>query len=278
MEVIINEQEKEPDYKKIHIQEYIFTVLSGPQNQANDKNLNKFEFRPLGKAIFDEQEKLAKVIKKESVQAKDSGFKISQLVKEHRGIQELEDMEYEQKVREDVRVRVNAMKNEELERAWTQGRKVGQEQFEIKAKKLIHEKSVFLEKLIEEVALNKEKILKDQELKIIELLRVLTKWVILRELKDDGQYLSRLIQKLMGELNQRDHLVVKVNKNYFKNMDDVVEALREKLDILHNCRVEVDHYQNNIGIILESQSGLADGSFETQMTFLDSLFEKVLEN
>lgn len=271
---MIIKDEAKPDYKKIVVDEYSFSILSGPNNQVDNKNIHNYSLAPLDKVISKEKKALKAIIKKESLLAEESHFKISDIVKEYRGIRGQEKEEFEQKVRAAVEEELKNIKEEQIKIGIDIGIKIGEEKAKIESDKVLLEKTQILEQIIQNIADNQEKIILEQEIKILEFLTVLVKWIILRELKDDGAYLKRLLQVLMAELGQQDHLVIKVNKNYFKGMEDIVQTFKEKLGVLHNCRIEIDHYQENMGIILESQAGLVDGSFETQMNRLNTLFDK----
>ena len=105
----------------------------------------------------------------------------------------------------------------------------------------------------------------------------LTKWIVLKEV-DEKYYLSRLLEKLIYEINSKANLVIRVNESSFGHMPEVIKILERKLGVLANIRIEVDPELEGHGIILESENAVVDGSLEAQMKSLDKLFANVGKN
>ena len=107
------------------------------------------------------------------------------------------------------------------------------------------------------------------------MIRNMTKWIILRELKEDGAYLERLLEKLIIELQARQNLLIQVNKNDFSHMPEILQVVQQRLGTLNNVRLEVDFDISPNGITIESENGIITGTLETQFKNLDKLFESV---
>jgi len=97
---------------------------------------------------------------------------------------------------------------------------------------------------------------------------------VLKEV-DEKYYLSRLLEKLIYEINQKNNLVVRVDEESFGYMPEIVKVLERKVGVLSNIRVEVSPELKGTGIILESENSIVDGSFEAQMNHLDEIFKSV---
>src|SRR5690606_28972709 len=121
-----------------------------------------------------------------------------------------------------------------------------------------------------------EEILLAQKKEMYHLLRNLSKWIILRELKDDGQYVERLLEKLLYETQSRNNLLIQVNSQDFAQMEDVLAHLQAKLGELKNVRVEIDPHVLTRGIVVESENGIINATMEEQFKSLDKLFDEVI--
>ena len=129
--------------------------------------------------------------------------------------------------------------------------------------------------MINDVLKTQEDILNSQKKQIYETVKNLTKWIILRELSDDGRYLERLLIKLIKELQTTSKLQVKVNQKYFEDMPDILEVVQSQLGELDSVRVEVDYDIDSPGFIVECENGIINGTLEQQYKALDKLFESV---
>ena len=81
---------------------------------------------------------------------------------------------------------------------------------------------------------------------------------------DEKYYLSRLLEKLVHEVNQKNNLVLHVNEKAFGYMPEIVKLVERKVGRLANTRVEVDLDQTENGIVLETENCIIDGSLEAQ--------------
>ena len=103
----------------------------------------------------------------------------------------------------------------------------------------------------------------------------LTKWVILRELKDDGEYVHRLLEKLITEIQTKSNILIQIDERSFRDMPDILEVVEERLGSLSNVRLEKDFDIDGPGIVLESDNGIINGTLKEQFNNLDKLFLKV---
>ena len=129
--------------------------------------------------------------------------------------------------------------------------------------------------MINDVLAVKVSLIENQRLEIYSLIKILTKWITLKELEKDEGYLERLLNRLITEIETNDNLLIQVNKNHFEKMPKVLERVEERLGELKNVRIEVDYDIAEQGIIIESDNGIINGSIEEQLKSLDKLFESV---
>lgn len=247
-----------------------FSVVAGESDVVEN-----YDFKDLGELVPRLAKRDGKKAKLERLSAEKKNFNISPIVKEHRGLLEQEREERERKIRDEVERRVDILREEAFQQGFQEGIEAGKQEVYNQTRAATEEKLNALVDMINEVLVLKEDIINNQKQDLYKLVKNLTKWVILRELKDDGEYITRLLEKLVTEIQSKSNLLVQVDQNSFEGMTDVLETVQEKIGALKNVRVEVDYDIPGQGIIIESDNGIINGSFEEQMNSLDKLFESV---
>ncbi|MBF0362647.1 MAG: hypothetical protein HQK49_16625 [Oligoflexia bacterium] len=215
------------------------------------------------------------VVRFEMDTAKEKNFQISTMVQRFRGMRKQEEIDNRVKFEQELHERLEMVKAQWMQLGYEEGKKNAINEVKKMNEQIIAEKMKDFVLMLEEVMSVKKEILKQQKQQVYDLVRSLTKWVILRELKDDGYYVNRLLEKLVLELDTQENLLIMVNKEAFSNMPDVLKEVEKKLGELKNIRVEPALESSATGLIIESSSAILDGSFESQMKELDKLFATV---
>jgi flagellar assembly protein FliH len=257
------------------VSEYTFTAFNTAEDEAD--SVKTFEFLPLKKNTqMASRADFQKTIKLERTNAHNTQFKIHSLVEEHRGYKEQEEAEYEARVAAEVELRVQAIQEEAFKAGFDEGVNQGREEIFNEMRNVVDQKLDNFSQMITDVLKTQEEILNLQKKEIYVLLKNLTKWIILRELKDDGHYVERLFEKLLIEIQARNNLLILVNENDFKDMPEVVQLIEARLGQLKNVRIEIDRSVPGQGIILETDNGIINATMDEQFKSLDKLFEDVL--
>jgi len=255
------------------IEEYQFQSFS----ERKDDNIRVFEFTPLSK-MKAESDLLQhqKTIKIERSFASQSQFKISPIVEKHRGLKDQEEYEYEMRVRAEVEKRVLAIQEEAYKSGFNEGVEQGREEIFNEMRNVVDQKLENFSEMINNVLSTQESIVQKQKKEIYGLIKNLTKWIILRELNEDGNYIERLLEKILLDMQARNNLLIQVNSSDFGHMPEILEHIRNRLGELKNTRVEIDSQIKSRGIIVESENGIINATMEEQFRSLDKLFEDVL--
>ena len=140
----------------------------------------------------------------------------------------------------------------------------------------VDEKLEDFSQMVTSVLKTQEEILFNQKTEMYKLLRNLSKWIVLRELQDDGKYIERLLERLLLEMQARHNLLIQVNADDFASMPDVLNHVQGRLGEMKNVRVEIDSSVTTRGIVVESENGIINATMEEQFKSLDKLFEDVL--
>lgn len=258
-----------------NVEEYTFTNFSDANTEADKVTL--FEFKPLlNSKIEHAKNDFQKTIKEERTHAKASQFKINPLVEKHRGLKDQEEQEYQDAVEKEVARRVSEIQDEAFKAGFDEGVNQGREEIFNEMRSVVDQKLDNFSQMITEVLKTQDDILSEQKKEIYTLLRNLTKWIVIRELKEDGKYIERLLEKLLLEIQARNNLLIQVNPNDFGQMTEVLEHVQSRLGELKNVRVEIDSAIVTSGIIVESDNGIINATMEEQFKSLDKLFEDVL--
>jgi len=252
-----------------------FKFPSFNDEPANLK-INNFTFEDLEQKTRKNPASIEKKLRIERDFADNAHFEISPIVRQHRGINKLENEEKETRISEEVSRRVAEIEQDAYNKGFTEGQKIGQAEVFKETRAVTEEKLISFTEMINFVLQTQEEIINQQKSELYLLLKNLTKWIILRELKDDGEYIERLLEKLIRELKVKSNLLIKVNENGFKGMEDVLQTVQENLGELENVRVEVDYDVDECGLIVETKNAIIDGTMEQQFLKLDELFRTVV--
>ncbi|OFZ20586.1 MAG: hypothetical protein A2202_03450 [Bdellovibrionales bacterium RIFOXYA1_FULL_36_14] len=265
------------DKKNAKITSYKFKSFNKviKENVEDANEVKKYEFSSLEnvKQIIKEKEKnLVDFISKNS-QAK--GFNISPIVREHKGFKDRDLQEREARIAEEIEKRFNRIKQQGFEQGYNEGFEEGKVEVYNQTKVATEEKLDALTSMISETLKTQEELLVNQKKQIYYMIRNLTKWIILKELKDDGAYIERLLERLLIEMNAKKNILIRVNNKDFERMPDVLAVVQKKLGSIENVRVEVDYETSKNGINLECDNGIINGTFEEQFRTMDRLFHAV---
>lgn len=255
-----------------NVSEYEFQSFT---NSLDTGEVKEFSFEDLEGKSINEIERHQETIKLERRESADNGFDISPIVRQHRGMEEQEAVERENRILDEVNKRVAKIEEEAFKKGYEEGIEKGREDVYEQTRASTDEKIIALSEMISETLSTKEEILKSQKSQLYTLVKNLTKWVILRELKDDGVYLERLLEKLIIEAQTKSNLLIQVDQKYFEQMPEVLETVQKKLGEFSNVRVETDFDIQGLGIVVESENGIINGSLQEQLNSLDKIFESV---
>lgn len=254
------------------VEEYQFKNLKGAPVNAG---ASEYKFVDILKATPRESEEHGKIIKSERQHAERSSFKVSPIVREHRGMIAQEESEREAHIQNEVDRRVMLIEEDAYKKGFEKGQTDGREEVFRETQSATDEKLNTLNEMIVEVLKSKSEMLKAERTQTYETIKTLTKWIVLRELKDDGDYINRLLERLILEMQTKANLLMHVNSSSFESMPEVLERIQSRIGELTNVRVEIDLKTDLPGLVLQSQNGILDGRLGVQFQKLDKLFANV---
>ena len=257
------------------VTEYEFHSFNEIEEDAS--NIKLFEFKPLlTTAQTVDKNDFQRLIKNERETAKSTNFKVNPIVEQYRGFKDQENREYEDRVEEEVKRRLEVIQDEAFKAGFDEGVNQGREEIFEQMRTTVDQKLEHFSQMVTSVLKTQEEIFSKQKTEMYHLLKTLSKWIILRELKEDGKYIERLLEKLLLEMQVRSNLLIQVNTEDFSKMPEVLEHVQKRLGEMSNVRIEMDASVSVNGIVIESDNGIINASMEEQFKSLDKLFEDVL--
>lgn len=248
-------------------------LIPSESNHAPDEVV-EFEMKPLTAAAELKHDITDDVIRTERAHEAASSFSIDPRIKEHRGLVNQERQDYENAVTAEVARRLEQLSKEAYNQGISDGRAEGMKQAYDEAL-VKHEETVTkFAQMIENLNETRTEILENSKDEGYKLIKNLTKWIVLKEV-EDKEYIQRLLEKLILEMNTKSNLLIKIDSSTLSIMPEVITFIENKLGQLTNVRVEVQDDITEKGIILESENGIIDGTLDAQFISIDKLFESV---
>ena len=254
------------------VSDYVFEPLSLNSSSSQDDTPRAYEFKNIekGKLALEKHENL---IKKERVAAQKNNFRIAPIVLEHRGLLKQEQEEREQQINDEVERRLHALSEKAFEQGFEQGREEGRGQVFDQMRAEVEARLELVNQMTNSILVQQTDVLERYKKEIYNIVKSLSKWVILRELSEDGQYLERLLEKLVLDINSRTNLLIKVGPSNVEKMDHVFDVVQGKLGQFQNIRLVVDDSLDDLGLVVESENGILNADFNQQLKAIDQLFE-----
>lgn len=263
-------------YRDQEVKSFEFSDLQGSHVVSQTK-FEGFEFKTLNGESVTSQNVSAEDIRSERTFAKKNNFKIDDTVREYRGLSRQEQDDLEQKIQAEVQKRLEAAYQEAYQEGLQRGQEEGKAEALASYQETLTQNLESLTSVITEVQAHSEKLYKDNQKEIYDFVKRFTKWIVMKEI-DEKVYLQNLLEKLILELNARKNLIIKVGKNNFAQMPEVLQIVESRLGQLVNVRVEIVPEIEYPGIILEAENGLIDGSLEGIFENIDKIFEQVVKH
>jgi flagellar assembly protein FliH len=257
------------------VKSFSFQSLVPSESEVVDThNASDFKLQTLNSADNLKNEVTEDTLRSERESANITDFSILPIIKELRGHNRQKADDIEAAVQAELKRRYEAIKQQGYDEGFEAGKKTGWDQAYTEATEKFSVQITSLEEFAKNAINQFEELLLQNKNRAFEMIKNLTKWVILKEMKDDT-YLPLLLEKLVYEMNTKNNLVIRVNKHKFEAMPEIIEKVESKLGALQNVRVEIEQDMHNDGIILESENGIIDGSIDAQFKSIDRLFESV---
>jgi flagellar assembly protein FliH len=258
------------------VKPFSFNSLEGTPLGGQSTTRN-FEFRDLSGGATAQNKPAAKIIRSEREAEAKTQFKIDAIVRDLRGLTGQEKDDLEARINQQVEKRLKETREAAYREGLEKGRMEGADAALQEAMAQHEKQIVAVEEMVTQLQAQCDERLNAHRHDIYETSKRLLKWLVLKEVKDDG-YVPKLLEKLVLELNQRTSLIIRVNQEQFAAMPAIVEALEKRIGNLPNVRIEPAMEMSGPGLILETENGILDASPEALMQTIDKLYESVVNH
>jgi flagellar biosynthesis/type III secretory pathway protein FliH len=205
-----------------------------------------------------------------SVSQKDSRFLINPLLRGPLSIEQEEEQIIQQKVSE----RIQALQAEALALASAEGYQQGLKQGSDEARKLTQAEGAEIvarfESLFADLDGAKDKIFKTHERFVIAMVYEIAQAVVLRELKTDREYVTRLAKTVIEQIGVRENVHIKIHPDDVSTIDFMKADLFKNLSQLKNLTVETSAEVRLGGCIVETELNVINATIENQLESFQS--------
>lgn len=253
------------------IKDFIFNNLASDSGPENTKVV---EFEAFKRSESLNEQRKEEVRFEEEI-AEKKGFKILELAQEQEDRKLQKHQLKEEMIKKEIDQRLKEVEKETYEKAHEEGLKAGKEEITANLHIAAEETLNSLTRLVEDLLAEKEKLFNEQKNQLLFMNKNIIKWIILRELKDDGNYMTSILERLVAELQSQTNLNIQVNKKDFEKMPEVLKLLEDKMGEFKNVRMVIDYDIPEKGIVVDSDNGMIKSTINEQFMAIDSLFEKI---
>jgi flagellar assembly protein FliH len=263
-------------FREGDIKPFSFSDLQGT-HVVTRGDFTPFSFNELSDDTLKKNKVSDETIRSERIYEKKNNFKIDNIVRECRGLSKQEQNDLEQSIQEEVNKRLEIAYQDAFNEGVALGKEEGKNQAFAEYQQQLDQKISDFMEVITSLQEQTSSISTNSKTEIYEFVKRFTKWIVLKEINEQV-YLENLLEKLLLELNVRKNLIIKVGKNNFKQMPEVIQIVEARLGQLSNVRIEVVPEINHPGIILEAENGLIDGTIEGVFQNIDKIFQQVVKH
>lgn len=254
-----------------------FSFQAFEDSSSTIKNARSFEFQDLSKGSVATGRPSAQIIRSEREAEAKTSFKIDGIVKDLRGLSSQEKDDLETKINSEVEIRLKQIQESAYREGLDKGRMEGADAALQEAMQVHQEQINAVQSMIVELQENFSTQLQNNKSEMLEMSKRLVKWLVLKEM-GDVEYLPKLLEKLLLEMNEKRNLIIRVNTNDFKAMPTLLAEIQAKLGELPNVRIEPDMDMKYRGIMIESENSIVHGTVESLFKTIDKLYESAVNH
>lgn len=197
--------------------------------------------------------------------ARSSRFRLSELARGPLSVEAEEEARIESEVQSRLAARLEEMREavvtQGYEEGFAAGKQTGHKETISQARPALEA----FEGMLAQFESMKLEIFKANEELFLHLVNQLARSVILRELKDDKDYVKRLAVQLLERLGTRENIKLFVREAELSSAEEIKAGLAQMLGQLKNITIEADASIGQGGCRVETEFGEVDARIETQI-------------
>lgn len=186
-----------------------------------------------------------------------------------------------QKLIDDAKKEAEAIKEEAYKRGLKEGYDKGYAQGYAEGvkegKAQYAELLALLRGVIDEIRDSKEKLLEEIEPEVIEIIKIVLRKILLREVKLDEELVLRVVKAAVKKLEERSKIVLRVNPDDLPKVVEKREEFFKSIEGLKELDIVEDPRVGKGGCIVEGGVGVVDARIERQIEEVERFIDKLLK-
>lgn len=205
-------------------------------------------------------------------------FRISDLVAQQTGIQELEHQAVEKRIEQKALERLKEIQEDAYKEAYDLGMDEGRQKGFTEAKELIAQRLTHLNSIIEKLSRIKVDILQRNEIQIVDLLYHMASSVAMFEVQKNNERIIPVLKQAMESLQKDETMLIKVSDSDKESIEKLKEISGQEFEFLNRSKFESSVSIKPGGCIIETNYGLIDATLEERIAKLLRAIEDTKPN
>lgn len=201
-------------------------------------------------------------------------FRVDKVVAEYVGIDELEKESQAKEVAKQALNLSKEVQEQAYKEAYELGLKEGKETAYAEEKDRIESEMKIFNSLIEEVKVIKSDLMKENETQIVSLCFYMAKRLLMKEVEVNEEYIKTLIKKTLEMAQSDEEVTIRVSPKDKVWLDQHEESIFKELNLDPSTKIEEDKLVKRGGVIIETNHGVIDATFEQRLEKLESVIKK----
>lgn len=197
--------------------------------------------------------------------ASSSRFRINELTRGPLSVEAEEEERIETEVQARLAARLEEMREQVRSEAYDAGFNSGRQEARAEVLAVAQPKIDAFMQMVGEFESMKTAIFKANEQFLLHMINQIAESVILRELKDDADYVKRLALSLLERIGTRENVKIFIGEAEQNAIEALKAGLAQTLGELKNISVEVDSSITHGGCRVETEFGEIDARINTQI-------------
>ncbi len=214
------------------------------------------------------------VTDKDLKEPKSSRFELYPESKKLLGVDREERGQVQEVIRQEVEGQIQALKDSAYQEGFSKGLSEGREQGLNEMKAVYEPKIELISEALLSLEQSKQKVFESTRSALIELVFQMTKQIILREIKHEPDYVSRLVSELVERMGIKESVRVVIHPELLDQIESIKSSIRERFSELKNIQIEARSDVPLGGCRIESEWSRVDATLEHQFQAIESILKE----
>lgn len=197
---------------------------------------------------------------------KSPDFKISELVSKQAGIAKLESEVHEEEINERVLDRMKEIEERAYREGYDLGLIDGRDKAFQEEKINLSDRLNKLEVLLAEIENQRQQLLIENEVHLVELIFQIAKKIALRDLSEHREAVVEILKHAVDDLVNDERVVIHVSPEDLQFIQNVSEKSEKKMDKIKKLKIVEDEKLKSGGCLLETSFGSVDATVDERVS------------